>query len=205
MNAFFEVLVPLITFFAGFYAKNLFDIRDTRRAILDPAFSEYEKVFIYLRHEYRNKQMININDGNHSDFKIEFSRARDELIRIQRDLVYACKKIQEFEMADLAEKAFEDLITAMSSYDFFGEYRDTVPPDQRTELLKALKRANENFDETSPVAMEKVYSRYWTLVSSVIFVSGCSREIIEIVKCYFRKMFSRLFGAIHKKYLAIKK
>lgn len=85
-------------------------------------------------------------------------------------MVFACKKIQERKLIPLVEEAFGTLIEAVSEYSVFLELRDNSPLDQRQELIKTLKAANDKFDKTLPIAMEKVYNRYWKLISgSLVF------------------------------------
>jgi hypothetical protein len=59
--------------------------------------------------------------------------------------------------------------------------RDNVHVSERQDLLKTLKEANDKFDRTFPSAMEKVYNRYWELISG-IFVTGIIYDMLKVIR-----------------------
>ena len=182
-----ELAVGIITFILGFFSKKLFDNRDLRRNILEPVFLEFEEIVIYLQHQWRDKQRTNVNAKDFDAYSTEYNGARDRLIRMKHNLVYACKKIREEELANLVNNAFDKLIQAISSYGFFMEYRDKTPPDQRRDLVAALEEANKTFDECLPAAMESVYSRYWILISGVLVSGPIFNFIVRLESSCYRK------------------
>jgi hypothetical protein len=178
-----KIVFAIFTFLSGYWVKKFFDNRDLRRKILEPVFFEFESQVIYLQHEWRAKQKENINNKNIEAYTDEYNSARSELLRLNNELVYACKKIREEILINLTDEAFKTLIRAISSYGFFIAQRDHTPPSERGDLIVSLNEANTRFDETLPKAMEMVYDRYWVLISSVIV----SRWVFEISK-YCKKV-----------------
>ena len=176
-----KIMLAILPFIFGFWAKKFFDNRDLRRKILEPVFLEFEAQIIYLQHKWREKQRQNINNKDYEACAKEYNFARDELIRFNNELIYACKKIREEKLINLTNEAVETLRKAISSYEFFVNHRDKTPPDERGDLIIALDEANSRFDESLPKAMEMVYDRYWVLISSV-FVSELFFQTSE----YFR-------------------
>jgi hypothetical protein len=155
-----EIIIPILTFLGGYYVKRLFDNRDLRRKILEPVFEEFEKNIIYLQTRWRHIQAKNANEGNTQEYCDTFNHGKDTLIQSRTNMVFACKKIQERKLIALVEEAFRTLIEAVSEYSLFLDLRDNASLDQRQELIKTLKAANDKFDEALPIAMERVYKRY---------------------------------------------
>lgn len=178
-----EIIIPFLTFFGGYYVKQIFDNRDLRRKILEPVFDEFEKNIIYLQTEWRHIQAKNINQGNTQEYCDTFNHGKDKLIKSRTNIIFACKKIEEGKLIPLIEEAFGTLMDAISEYSTFMELRDNSPLDQRQELIKMLKSANEKFDKILPVAMEKVYNRYWKLISGAL--------ILETVKSGLKRFSKR--------------
>ena len=163
-----EIIIPILTFLGGFYVKQFFDKSDLRRKILEPVFEEFEKNIIYIQTEWRNIQAANINHEDFDGYADTYNAGREKLITSKTNIIFACKKIEEKELIPLIEEAFGTIIEGISGYSFFLEQRDNSPIDQRKELIQILKDAHEKFDKALPIAMEKVYKRYWKLISSTL-------------------------------------
>jgi len=174
-----NIIIPILTFLGGFYIKQFFDNRDLRRKILEPVFEEFENNIIYLQTEWRTIQAININNKKNDEYIEAYNTGRNKLFKSKTNILFACKKIEEKELPSLIVEAFSTLLEGMSGYSLFMEQRDGTPIDFRKELIEVLKDANSKFDETLPIAMEKVYKRYWKLISSTLFW--------ETIKLYFTK------------------
>jgi len=99
--------------------KKYFDNRDLRRKILEPVFSEYESVIIYLQTEWRYIQNENINQGKFDEYSQAVNDGRNKLVKTKNNIIFACKKIREEVLILLVDKAFSTLIEAMIDYSFF--------------------------------------------------------------------------------------
>lgn len=174
-----EIIIPILTFLGGFYLKQFFDNRDLRRKILEPVFEDFENNIIYLQTEWRTIQAANINHKHFEEYAETYNIGREKLIKSKTNIIFACKKIEEKELPPLIEEAFTTLLQGISGYSLFIEQRDSAPIEQRKELIQMLKEAHSKFDETLPIAMEKVYKRYWKLISSTL--------ILDTIKSFFNK------------------
>ncbi len=179
-----DILIPILTFFGGFYVKQFFDNRDLRRKILEPVFEEFENNIIYLQTEWRIIQARNINNKLSEDYANTFNLGREKLIKSKTNIIFACKKIQEKELPPLIEEAFTILLQGMSGYGFFIEHRDSAPINQRRELIQILDEAHTKFDEILPISLEKVYNRYWKIISSTLF--------IDSIKLFFNRKNTKM-------------
>lgn len=175
-----DILIPILTFFSGFYVKQFFDNRDLRRKILEPEFEEFEKNIIYLQTEWRNKQARNINNKQSEEYSEEFNSTRDKLIKSKNNIIFACKKIQEEELPFLIEEAFTTLLQGMSGYGLFLENREIGDINDRQELIKILHEAHAKFDDLLPVSLEKVYNRYWKIISSTLIYDSIKKLFNQI-------------------------
>jgi hypothetical protein len=174
-----KLFLAILTFIAGFYTKKYFDNRDLRRKILEPVFDEFEKHIIYLQTEWRNIQLSNINQKQFNQYCDVFNKGKDKFYKVQTDMVFACKKIREKTLIPLIDEAFSSLLRAMGEYSHFLDRRDQAEGAERHVLIKILNDANAKFDKTFPVAMEKVYNRYWTLISDTLFVETMKSKLKE--------------------------
>jgi hypothetical protein len=177
-----DIIIPILTFLGGYYVKHLFDNRDLRRKILEPVFDEFEKNIIYLQTEWRHIQAKNLNQGNSQEYCDTFNQGKDRLIKSRINIVFACKKIEEAKLIPLVEEAFGTLMEAISEYSQFLELRDNSSPQLRQELVKTLKAANEKFDKLLPVTMEKVYQRYWKLISGTLTLETLKSGLRKVRK-----------------------
>ena len=128
---------------------------------MEPVFEEFENNIIYLQTEWRIIQARNINEKKSDEYTEAYNNGRNKLIKSKTNIIFACKKIEEKELPSLVDEAFTTLLQGISGYSFFIEQRDGAPIEHRKELIDVLKEANSKFDEIFPIAMEKVYKRYW--------------------------------------------
>ena len=63
----------------------------------------------------------------------------------------------------------------MSGYGFFIEHRNNGPIEHRRELTQILNEAHAKFDEILPASLEKVYNRYWKLISSTLVIDSIKK------------------------------
>jgi hypothetical protein len=178
-----ELLIPVLIFLGGYYARQLFDNRDLRRKILKPVFDRFEKHAAYIQTEWRDVLIKNVNEGNVREYVENLNHAKDILIKSRIHIVFACKKINEEKLIPPIDEAFGTLVEAMSGYKQFLELRNHSSVEQRAGLTKTLNEVNEKFDKVLPIAMEKVYQRYWELISSTL--------IWETLKSHYQKIAER--------------
>jgi hypothetical protein len=163
-----EILIVILTFLGGFYARELFDNRDLRRKILKPAFDRFEKHVAYIQTEWRDIINKYVNEGNTREYVDCLNHGKNILIKSKAHIVFACRKINEESLIPLSEEAFRTLMEAMSGYRQFLDLRNSASVEQRAGLIKTVNEVNERFDKALPAAMEKVYHRYWELISSTL-------------------------------------
>ncbi len=150
---------------------------------MEPAFDRFEKHVAYIQTEWRDILNKHVNEGNTREYVDSLNHGRDILIESKTHIVFACRKISERKLMQLIEEAFGTLMEAMAGYRQFLDLRNRSSLEQQAGLIKTLNEVNEKFDRVLPASMEKVYQRYWELISSTL--------IWETLKAHYQRIAER--------------
>jgi hypothetical protein len=175
-----NIFIALFTFVLGYYIKYLFDTRDLRRTMLQNEFKEFEDTVIYIQSEWRNVCTRNLTDGRVDEFSHSFNDLNVRLMKSKHSIVFACKKIGEKKLIGLIDEGFAILNQAFFEYSVFIQNAQHNNQTFRSDAIDIVKTANTKFDNVFPIAMDKVYTRYWELISRTLILERVKSAVFNI-------------------------
>lgn len=144
--------------FIAWVGRGLFDNRDLKRTVLEPAFHDFETALA------STKQTIEKFPTQYADSASKKLDHEEAFYSSYYNLKFACRKIQEHELLEHLDAVFKIYVPLIGDthcdIKYYGLHnkRKPITPNEMQRRVQELERAE--------ALLLQAYERYWKIISS---------------------------------------